>query len=70
MTPQNVKVGDRIKLTMMVDDPDPIAPGTEGTVTDVTEVRIRPYWWQITVDWDNGRGLSLSAPPDVFEVIG
>lgn len=69
MTPQGVKVGDRIRLTRMPDDPLPIEAGTEGTVHSVSEVRMRPYWWSIGVTWDNGRGLSLSVPPDEFVII-
>lgn len=62
-----VKVGDRIELVSMTDDPDPIAPGTRGTVDYVNEVG--EDWTQISVNWDNGRRLSLSVPPDRYRVL-
>lgn len=60
------KPGDRIRLIAMSDDPDPIPPGTTGTVTAV-----RPYatWAQVDVAWENGRTLMLVVPPDQIEVI-
>jgi hypothetical protein len=60
------KPGDRIRLLAMPDDPDPIPPGTMGTVTAV-----RPYgtWAQVDVAWDNGRTLMLVVPPDQVEVL-
>jgi hypothetical protein len=33
------KPGDRIRLVAMFDDPDPITPGTTGTVTAVRQQR-------------------------------
>ena len=65
--PQN---GDRIRLISMDDDPDPIQPGQLGTITYVNVVGSGPEKWvQIDVDWDNGRKLMLSCPPDRFEII-
>ena len=61
-----LKVGDRIRLIRMVDDPDPIPAGTTGTVT---EIHIHSDWTQIEVSWDNGRMLMLVSPPDKFEII-
>ena len=55
------KVGQRIRLVAMVDDPDPLAVGSLGTVTDVRNLG---DWLQIDVDWDCGRALMLSVPPD------
>jgi hypothetical protein len=62
--------GERIELVDMPEDPDPIAPGSEGTVTDVRRVS-QPggYFWQVEVDWDNGRTLMLSVPPDRARVV-
>jgi hypothetical protein len=54
--------GDRIKLVSMPDDPNPIEVGAMGTVRRVTE--IPGHWTSISVDWDNGRTLNLSIPPD------
>lgn len=56
-------VGDRIELVIMPGDPDPIPPGTQGTVRYIDE-------HQAFVDWDNGRKLNLALPQDVFRVIG
>jgi hypothetical protein len=61
-----LKVGDRIRLVHMVDDPDPIPAGTMGTVT---EIHIHSDWAQIEVSWENGRALMLVSPPDKFEII-
>lgn len=63
------KAGDRIRLVQMGDDPCPIPPGTTGTVR-----RVSPWFggkteWQISVDWDIKRSLSLCYPQDQFEVI-
>ena len=58
--------GDRIILVAMPNDPDPIPPGSTGTVTVVRQHRT---WSQVDVAWDNGRTLMLSVPPDQFEVI-
>lgn len=61
-----VKVGDRIRLLDMAEDPDPIAVGSLGTVTGVVSFG---SWSQVIVDWDCGRGLILVVPPDRFEVL-
>jgi hypothetical protein len=55
-------VGKRVRLIMMEEDPNPVPPGTEGTVVgvggDVIEMR-----------WDNGRMLGMIWGLDQFEVI-
>ena len=61
-----LRVGDRIRLVHMVDDPDPVPVGTIGTVT---EIHIHSDWTQIEVSWDNDRMLMLVSPPDKFEII-
>ncbi len=61
-----LKAGDRVRLISMTDDPDPIPAGTTGTVRGVYPQR---DWTQIEVDWDTGRSLMLSIPPDVVERI-
>ena len=60
------KVGDRIRLIHMPEDPDPIPPGSLGTVC-----AIHPHhrWTQVVVDWDNGRRLMLSLPEDLIEIL-
>jgi hypothetical protein len=62
----NIKAGDRIRLILMADDPDPVPVGTSGTVAGVY-----PHgdWTQVDVDWDTGRSLMLSIPPDQVERI-
>ena len=61
------KVGDRIELVSMGEDPDPITPGTRGTVAFIGG------WLggqtQVGVAWDNGRGLMLLLPLDRIRVL-
>jgi hypothetical protein len=59
-------LGDRIRLTHMGEDPDPIPVGATGTVTSITDMRT---WVQIGVKWDINRSLYLSWPTDRFEII-
>lgn len=67
MSRLDVKVGDRIRLLHMgPDDPDPIPPGSEGTVD---YVNADPDLGQIGVKWDNGRSLMLIPGVDHFAVI-
>ena len=61
-------VGKKIRLIEMLDDPDPIPPGTTGTVETVTYLDFDKTH-QITVKWDCNRSLSLIVPPDKFEVL-
>lgn len=58
--------GDRVRLISMTDDPDPIPAGQMGTVVGVYP---RSDWTQVDVDWDCGRSLMLSVPPDRVEVL-
>lgn len=56
------KAGDRIKITGVMDDPDPLPVGSTGTVTSVvafTHGSVLGADAQICVDWDNGRTLML-----------
>lgn len=70
MLPFEFKAGTRIRLILMPDDPEPIPPGTSGTVIMVQDLRLgnKPQT-QVTVKWDNGRSLSCICPPDVIEAI-
>ncbi|MGV3483348.1 MAG: DUF4314 domain-containing protein [Planctomycetaceae bacterium] len=61
-----LKVGDRVRLVSMGDDPDPIPAGEIGTVVGVYP---QDDWQQIDVDWDCGRSLMLVTPPDRVEVV-
>ena len=64
------RVGDRIRLLEMSDDPSPIRVGQEGTVVGIHRIGDKPdSWHQIDVAWDNGRTLMLVSPPDRFEVL-
>ena len=64
---EQIKVGNRIRLIAMPDDPDPLPTGELGTV-----VGVYPHhdWTQIDVDWDCGRTLMLTIPPDEIEIVG
>ena len=59
------KVGHRIRLLGLPDDPDPLPTGTTGTVVSIAEGPMA----QVCVDWDNGRSLMLIPGVDQFEVI-
>lgn len=60
------RVGDRIELTCMGDDPYPIGPGAQGTITGFCAY---PGCEQVWVRWDNGRGLHLIPGDDIWVVI-
>jgi hypothetical protein len=62
------KKGQRIRLLRMPDDPDPIPPGTTGTIGD-EPFEIRPGVWSAMVKWDIPRSLSIVVPPDVVQVL-
>lgn len=59
-------VGDRIRLTSRMIDPDPIPVGSTGTVTHVNPTH---FYAQVSVDWDNGRKLMMIVPPDTYEAV-
>lgn len=63
-----LKIGDRIRLINMPDDPNPIPVGSEGTVTSVNQYTIIAK--QVSVKWDSGRMLMLLPGIDTYEVIG
>jgi hypothetical protein len=60
LTTKNIE-GKRIKMIFM-EDPDPIEPGTMGTVIKLDGAG------QIQVKWDNGRNLSVIPGEDRFEI--
>ena len=60
MTSLNYPPGTRLELISMGKDPDPVPPGTRGTVE-----RVNSYG-DIEVSWDNGRTLSLIPGEDSF----
>jgi hypothetical protein len=54
--------GKRITLIKMGDDPNPIAPGSQGKIMYQDDLK------QIHVNWDNGRGLALIPGEDIYEI--
>jgi hypothetical protein len=60
------RIGDRIRLLAIADDPAPIPIDMRGVITDVHKHR---GWMQIEVDWEYGRTLMLTVPPDQFAVV-
>jgi hypothetical protein len=61
------QIGDRVRITGLMNDPDPLTVGEEGTVnwlgswdSDLTK--------QISVKWDSGRTLNL-LENDPFEIL-
>ena len=58
MTSLNYPPGTRLELISMGKDPDPVPPGTRGTVE-----RVNSYG-DIEMSWDNGRSLSLIPGED------
>ncbi len=61
-----LKIGDRIRLVSMPQDPDPIPVGSLGTVVAIYDHR---DWTQVDVDWDNKRALMLTLPEDSIEIV-
>jgi hypothetical protein len=54
-------VGKRIRLIEMKNDPDPIEPGSEGTI-------VHAGGGVINVDWDSGRSLGVVEGIDEYEI--
>lgn len=63
MRPQ---IGDRVKITGVMDDPDPLPVGLEGTVDYLTPMHYG--FQQYGVKWDNRRTLFL-LPDDPFVIL-
>lgn len=66
------KEGDVIQMIEMYDDPDPIPSGTKGIVTESNVINFSDHdqFEQVSVDWENGRTLMLTVPPDMVKKIG
>ena len=52
--------GCRVQLIDMASDPNPVEPGTMGTVNFVDDIGT------VFIDWDNGRCLGLVIGVDRF----
>ena len=63
------KIGDRIELLSMDNDPNPVQVGSKGTITHINEVKSMDFT-QYSVKWDSGRTLLLCVPPDTFMNLG
>jgi hypothetical protein len=68
MNIKDLKIGDRIKLVSMDNDPNPIPVGAKGTVMRMEKLPFEGET-QVEVEWDNGRSLSLIFPFDKFELV-
>jgi hypothetical protein len=55
-------IGKRIKLISMVNEPNPIESGMEGTIKSIG-------FDVMTVDWDNGRRLGVIIGEDIYEIL-
>ncbi len=60
---QRYPAGTRICIDSMENDPQPILPGTMGTVVAVNDMG------QLVMKWDNGRSLSLICGEDRFHIV-
>ena len=58
----NAKEGMRVRLVAMMDDPNPVTPGTEGTIRLVDGMGV------IHVKWDDGRTLGLIPGVDHYQL--
>jgi hypothetical protein len=65
-----MKVGDRVEMISMPEDPNPIEAGTKGTIEHINPVDFgSEKFTQVSVKWDNGRTLMVCIPPDQIRVI-
>jgi hypothetical protein len=62
-------VGDIIEMINMPDDPNPILPGTKGMVVGYNSVGGPFNEDHMSVNWENGRNLSLIVGVDEFKVV-
>jgi hypothetical protein len=63
----DLKVGARVRLLNMPDDPNPLPPGSEGTINYVG--KFPGEGQQIGVTWDSGSTLMLIVGVDEFELV-
>lgn len=69
MEQQIPQPGQRVECVEMVDDPNPVPAGTQGTVTHVDHWGILERGANIHVAWDNGRTLALLSDLDKWKVL-
>lgn len=60
------KPGQRIECVLMAGDPDPIPPGSRGTVLSTQGVGELVH---VNIAWDNGRSLCLLHTIDKWKVL-
>ena len=64
------KIGHRVRLVSMTDDPDPLPSGATGEIVGVFPCSgCGKSWVTYDVDWDpphEHRGLMPVVPPDVL----
>lgn len=68
--PEWIKTGARFRLMKMEDDPDPMPPGSTGTITQVVALGCigERGRYQLWVNWDGvRRGLMVLWPEDEIE---
>ena len=65
-----IKVGTRIRMSHMPDDPDPIPAGTLGTVRGSSPGFLPSDGDVLWVSWDNGRSLNVLVGVDQFDIVG
>ena len=65
-----IKVGTRIRMGFMPDDPDPIPAGTLGTVRGSNPGLYPGDGDVLWVEWDNGRSLNVLVGVDYFDIVG
>jgi len=61
--------GDTIEMVEMIDDPNPIEPGTKGVVRNISTV----YTFgedHLMVEWENGSKLNVIVGIDKIKVLG
>jgi len=63
------QIGDRIRITGQMDDPNPVPVNTEGTVTWVNTWE-NVLMEQFSVKWDGGISNLMCIGSDPYEIIG
>ena len=64
------RLGDRIELIEMPNDPHPIPAGTQGTILKMGPDPCSRGYHIFSMKWDNGRTLNLCDTCDSFKKVG